>query len=168
MVGEVSPLRKHFTASALILCPDRRIVLINHPKLGVWLYPGGHVEQHETPDETVLREVQEETGYEAILLGEGEQDLADPETDVSVLRTPYVILREKINDPRDPHDHIDLVYLCTIKKFRKEYGNDRYIRFVAAHEMASLNLFPNFRKLLEKVFADKAAWTLAEEQCSLV
>lgn len=40
---------KHFTALALIL-HDKKVLLVKHLKLGVWLYPGGHVENDENPD----------------------------------------------------------------------------------------------------------------------
>lgn len=54
----------HFTASAFVLSPDgSELFLIRHPKLGLWLQPGGHVE----PDDGDLlaaarREVREEVG----------------------------------------------------------------------------------------------------------
>jgi len=36
----------HFTASAFVLSPDRReLVLIHHRKLGLWLQPGGHIDE---------------------------------------------------------------------------------------------------------------------------
>ena len=43
---------KHFTASALVI-HDNKVLLVNHLKLGVWLYPGGHIENNETPDQTI-------------------------------------------------------------------------------------------------------------------
>ena len=54
----------HFTASAFVLSPDRRdLVLIHHKKLGIWVQPGGHV---EPSDEDLMgaarREVLEEVG----------------------------------------------------------------------------------------------------------
>jgi 8-oxo-dGTP pyrophosphatase MutT (NUDIX family) len=64
----------HFTASAFVLCPERRrVLLIHHRKLGRWLQPGGHV---EPGDGDLLaaaeREVIEETGVRlAARLGAG-------------------------------------------------------------------------------------------------
>src|SRR5664279_6195942 len=54
-------LPKHFTASGFVLRDDC-ILLVNHRKHRVWIYPGGHVEPDETPDEACLREIFEETG----------------------------------------------------------------------------------------------------------
>jgi 8-oxo-dGTP pyrophosphatase MutT (NUDIX family) len=54
----------HFTASAFVLCPERRrVLLIHHAKLGRWVQPGGHVEASD-PDllSAARREVLEETG----------------------------------------------------------------------------------------------------------
>jgi 8-oxo-dGTP pyrophosphatase MutT (NUDIX family) len=54
----------HFTASAFVLCPERRrVVLIRHPKLGRWLQPGGHIEPEDGDlAAAARREVSEETG----------------------------------------------------------------------------------------------------------
>jgi 8-oxo-dGTP pyrophosphatase MutT (NUDIX family) len=54
----------HFTASAFVLCPGRRrVLLVHHRKLGRWLQPGGHIESSD-PDlvSAARREVLEETG----------------------------------------------------------------------------------------------------------
>lgn len=52
-------------ASAVIFRRDGRVLLIRRgrpPRAGTWSLPGGHVEDGETPEETVVREVREETG----------------------------------------------------------------------------------------------------------
>lgn len=54
----------HFTASAFVLCPERRrVLLIRHPKLGRWLQPGGHIEPYDGDlAAAAQREASEETG----------------------------------------------------------------------------------------------------------
>ncbi len=54
-------MKKHFTASALII-DEGKVLSVYHKKLGVWLYPGGHIEADENPEEALFREVREETG----------------------------------------------------------------------------------------------------------
>jgi 8-oxo-dGTP pyrophosphatase MutT (NUDIX family) len=64
----------HFTASAFVLCPERRrVLLIHHKKLGRWLQPGGHVEPSDVDlAAAAQREVAEETGIVvAAPLGDG-------------------------------------------------------------------------------------------------
>lgn len=141
---------KHFTASALII-NDGKVLLLHHKKLGVWLYPGGHVEKNETPEQAVTREVKEETGLDIEIMGEKDNKLSDINADVSVLHNPYVILCEWVGD----HYHIDIVYLCKISggtkgiKYDKNESND--MGFFSVSELDNIKLFSNFKRLLEKV-----------------
>jgi len=59
----------HFTASALVVDAAReRTCLVLHRKLGLWLQPGGHIEQADASiGLAALREVREETGLDARL-----------------------------------------------------------------------------------------------------
>jgi mutator protein MutT len=55
-------------ASSAILIRDGRILLIrrkNPPSLDMYAFPGGRAEPGETPDQTALREFEEETGIHA-------------------------------------------------------------------------------------------------------
>ncbi len=140
---------KHFTASALII-DDGKVLLIRHKKLNVWLYPGGHVEENENPDETLLREVKEETGLEIEIISNKDESLSDKKNDVSSLHLPYAFLCELVGD----HYHNDLIYLCKIfkkneLKFNKHESSD--IGFFNYEEIKKLKLFDNFRTLLKKV-----------------
>jgi 8-oxo-dGTP pyrophosphatase MutT (NUDIX family) len=83
----------HVTASALVVGP-RGIVLHRHKRLGIWLQPGGHIDQGEAPDVAALREVLEETG----LRGE------------HVSSPPRLVHVDAHDGPRG-HFHLDLRYL---------------------------------------------------------
>ncbi|MCB9692872.1 MAG: NUDIX hydrolase [Alphaproteobacteria bacterium] len=90
----------HYTASAFVLSPDGRdLLLIEHAKLARWLQPGGHVD----PDDADLvaaarREVAEETGLHDLEL------LLPAPFDLDV----HVIPARKA-DPE--HRHFDVRYL---------------------------------------------------------
>ncbi|MGE8145923.1 NUDIX hydrolase [Pseudomonas frederiksbergensis] len=156
-----SQLDRHFTASGFVLNPEREMLLLHHRKLDVWLYPGGHIEQGETPDVAVLREIFEETGIRAHLIGERDEELADVETDVTVLHQPYRVLCEYINDKRGPHYHLDLIYV-TATELRSVPDNREveHARFFTQKETAELKMFPNFRRMVDRVFADDAVWDM--------
>ena len=63
---------RHFTASGIVISDDfDHVLLIEHRKLGCWLYPGGHIEADEDPVHAVLREVSEETGMHGLLRTSG-------------------------------------------------------------------------------------------------
>lgn len=87
--------RVHVTASAIVLSDDRqRVVLHRHKRLGLWLQPGGHIDEGEAPCDAALREAAEETGLPVVL---GSPDLIH----VDVHRGPR------------KHTHLDLRYLVT-------------------------------------------------------
>jgi 8-oxo-dGTP pyrophosphatase MutT (NUDIX family) len=54
----------HITASTFVVS-SRGVILHLHRKLGIWVQPGGHVDEGETPVEAALRETLEETGLSA-------------------------------------------------------------------------------------------------------
>lgn len=158
-LNNINNQEKHFTASALIINEEGKILLINHKKLGVWLYPGGHVKINEEPDTAIIREVKEETGLSVEIISDKDGNLADPEADVSVLHHPYVILCEKILGDNEYHYHIDMVYLCRINAKRTQLINNKResagINFFGLDDLDQISLFPNFRKLLEKILNAK-------------
>lgn len=143
---------KHFTASALII-ENNKVLLIYHKKLDIQLYPGGHIEQNETPDEALIREVEEETGLKIEIISEKDESLADTKNGVSSLHLPYAILCELVGD----HYHNDLIYMCKIKTKSTLKYNTREsdgIGFFNYQEIENLKLFNNFRILLKKVLRE--------------
>lgn len=113
----------HFTASGFVLAPERdALLLIQHPKLGRWLQPGGHV---EAADADVLaaarREVLEEVGLSELSLED------DGIFDLDVHRIPPL--------GREPaHEHFDVRFL--FRAARRALPSD------AGTEAESARFFP--------------------------
>jgi 8-oxo-dGTP diphosphatase len=60
------------TATAIIPFPPNKILLIKRrtvPFKGFWALPGGRVDPGETVEQTVVREVKEETGLDVAIAG---------------------------------------------------------------------------------------------------
>ena len=49
-------------AKVLVLNEKGEVLLTQRQDLHTWVFPGGRIERGETPEETVIRETQEETG----------------------------------------------------------------------------------------------------------
>lgn len=61
----MSGMRKEFRVATKValFSPDRSKVLVIHmDQNNDWGLPGGHIEESETPDETIVRELREECG----------------------------------------------------------------------------------------------------------
>jgi len=60
------------TATAIIPFPQNKILLIKRrtvPFSGYWALPGGRVDSGETVEQAIVREVKEETGLDAAVVG---------------------------------------------------------------------------------------------------
>lgn len=140
-------MQLHSTATAIPFSPEGRILMLHHRKLGVWLFPGGHVEQGELPDEAALREIREETGVRAQFLPNGE-DYTVEDGIASVLHNPWYLLREDIGG-RGEHFHLDFVYLChvpegqTLIQSRESDG----IGWFARGDIECLPTYENVRRI---------------------
>jgi 8-oxo-dGTP pyrophosphatase MutT (NUDIX family) len=117
--------RRHLVATGYIV-RDGKTLLLWHKKLGMWLPPGGHLDTDELPHEALLREIKEETGYEAAILAP--RRLRSKSPGVSFLPAPFHIQLEEI--PSHPQ-HLDLIYVCRpingrLKISPREHGDRRW------------------------------------------
>ena len=110
---------RHFTASGAVFSGDH-VLLVEHRKLGCWLYPGGHVDTDEDPAQAVLREVHEETGILCEIIATPR--FTHPAA--NVIPSPWAICVQDVHDAKvGPHQHIDMVYV--LRPVVAESGNDR-------------------------------------------
>ena len=122
------------------------VVLVGRPGEGLWALPKGKPERGETPEQTALREVAEETGlrvsldggvplgsirYSYRLPGEG-PDGGEVRIDKVV---DHYLMRPRGGDPADHDGEYDLV------------------RWFDAHEACRRLTFPNERSIVERAIA---------------
>lgn len=100
-------ITKHFTVAVFVVHRGH-VLLHRHPKLGLWLPPGGHIEPHELPDHAALRETREESGLEVRLVGSPGIDHDAPGSPRQLVRPEGI----QVEDISPGHQHIDLIYLA--------------------------------------------------------
>jgi 8-oxo-dGTP diphosphatase len=107
-----------FTATALIV-HNNTVLLRKHDKYNILLGPGGHIELDEDPNQAVLREIKEEVGLDATLVGTplAFNNLPDEKD----LIPPRFLNRHRINPT---HEHIDMIYLATVEDDRITQGEN--------------------------------------------
>jgi 8-oxo-dGTP diphosphatase len=129
--------KKHdFTASAIVV-HNKKVLLIHHKKLNLWMCPGGHVEPSEDPVEAVVREVLEETGHSVSVIGELDRELFTE--NAQPLPMPYSIMKQEVNDVVDGlHYHVDLIYRCRLLcESRKKDSEELELEWVAVNEISN-------------------------------
>lgn len=114
-------MKTHFVVCAYII-HDNKVLLIHHKKHSKWLPPGGHIEENETPDEALHREIKEEIGIEIETL---QNNILNAKGSTKKeLAIPFYINVHNVGD----HDHCCFFYLCkplTNKiKIKKDEIND--------------------------------------------
>lgn len=83
-----------------------KILLIHHRKLDLWLPVGGHIEENETPDQALLREIKEEVGIDVEILNKSDMLLGGNVK--HNLATPFYVNVHSVGD----HDHCCFYYIC--------------------------------------------------------
>ncbi|MDY6765903.1 MAG: NUDIX domain-containing protein [Candidatus Nanohaloarchaea archaeon] len=124
---------RDFTAGCLVV-EDGELLLMHHSKLGLWLQPGGHVEEDETPDETAKRETREETGIVPRFHPSTQPDSAPGES--YNLPEPFQVNLHRI---RDGHWHCSFLYLATVAEERDATHPEEHdgLRWFSPTDLAS-------------------------------
>jgi 8-oxo-dGTP pyrophosphatase MutT (NUDIX family) len=119
-----------FAVSPLIVY-EGKVLLVNHPKYKLWIQPGGHIELDEDPDQTLMREIAEETGLEVEIIAE-KPDLESPGRR-SLYRPAFV----EIHEANAPHQHVTLFYIAKAKSgdFVKSDEHDE-LKWFSAEELS--------------------------------
>lgn len=148
---------KHATAGAFVfhLFPGGqwRLGLIEHPRLGRSMIPGGHVEEYETPAEAALREVTEETGLAEVRLLEAPGPAMPGGFPLKRVTQPWWITELAVppdNHLAEPHVHVDHQYVAIADIAEPEHEAAHPFAWRAPEELAELELWED-TKLLTKV-----------------
>ena len=105
---------KYHTATGLVFNEKNKILLIKHKRHGVWMPPGGQLEEGELPHEAMLREVLEETGLNVEIISL-KQGIASPYS--IELPRPFVV--NLVDSKHEGNfDLLDYMYLC------RAFGNE--------------------------------------------
>jgi 8-oxo-dGTP pyrophosphatase MutT (NUDIX family) len=109
---------KHATASVFLFSrapAGWRLGLIEHPRLGWLMIPGGHVEEDESQAQAALREVAEETGLAGIRLLEVPAPALPAGFPHERVAPPWWITEQPVpvdNHLSEPHTHLDHQYVA--------------------------------------------------------
>lgn len=152
---------KQFTVSGYVLSHrGDKLLLVAHKKLGKWVPPGGHVDENETPQSAVVREVLEETGVEASLVPRLGVDLELEGVLEEQLDAPmsmsYQLIAARPNE--EAHIHMDMAFLLKQDPQHDELDiNTREVTaagWFSLEEIELLEVFPSVKSHAKSVLGD--------------
>lgn len=141
-------MTRHFCASVFVIDPTtKKILLVHHKKFNKWVQPGGHIEDNETPEETAVREVYEETGVKIKLMGTRfprEDDFIRP-------------LGIQCNRNLKGDMHIDIIYVAIPNNssdlvLNDEESND--IGWFSREELEAISVFPDIKITMDHILKE--------------
>lgn len=132
-----------------VLIEDGKVLLVRHGRLGVWLYPGGHLEPGETPEEAAVREFREETGLEVEVVGRS-HGIAGRDAVERAL--PAVVMQEVVRYPEGVHIHYDLIYAV-----RRVGGTLRDGRWFPLDRIDEVETYDNVKAVIRAVAEELGA-----------
>ena len=140
-------IKKCMVATCFIV-DNGRILMINHKGLGVWLPPGGHLDEGEFPEDAAVREVLEETGLEVELISPQESRFSDPRARSAT--NPFSVLIEDIDYASgEKHQHYDVVYLAVKRRGEERHDEEEAsgMGWFGPDQLDQANTYPNVKEL---------------------
>jgi 8-oxo-dGTP pyrophosphatase MutT (NUDIX family) len=127
------------SATGAVFDGEGRMLLLRHANGGVWVTPGGAIEPDEAPAEAVVREVWEETGLEV-----------EPVRLLGAYGGPEFRVRYENGDQVA---FVIIAFECRVLggSLRLDGEEALELRYVAADELASLQLAPWARSVLPEL-----------------
>ena len=141
-MSEINWKDKCWVTTIYLVKNDNKVLLTWNKNLQTWIPVGGHIEQGETPEEAIIREVKEETGFSFDFhINSHEENNGD----VRVLK-PHRFQIEKV-----PHhgSHMNFVFIGKVKEYNKERtetDEKEKLRWFSKEELLKENMFESVKK----------------------
>jgi 8-oxo-dGTP pyrophosphatase MutT (NUDIX family) len=127
-MAQINWLDKCWVATVYLVRSDRKVLLTWNKNLSTWIPVGGHIDVGEKPDDAVMREVKEETGFEFEFYPKS------LESGSVKITKPFAVQMEKV-----PHHnmHINIVYFgrCTKWSDKGTTDEDEKLRWFSLSEL---------------------------------
>lgn len=131
-------LKREFVATVYIV-RDNKVLLIFHNIMKRFIPIGGHVEENETPDEAVIREAKEETGFDITLIPQDYKIKQEINYDTAKRKYLPQCINIGLDIINPKHHHINIAYAGKILSGTQLEKSDEgtELRWFSAEELKS-------------------------------
>ncbi|QUJ67477.1 NUDIX domain-containing protein [Photobacterium sp. GJ3] len=134
---------RHLTASAALYSKSQGLLAIKHKALGLWLLPGGHIDEGELPLDAAIRELKEETG---VILPKSAKEKC------SIIEINSHSISENTVKKEPEHTHFDVRYLFIVESIDNLSMQEEEIdelKFVPLNELGNFNFSKSVRTVTD-------------------
>lgn len=124
--------------STIYLVKDNKVLLTWNKNMQTWIPVGGHIDPGETPDQAVIREVEEEVGckfeFVPVHRREGPTLIISP-------------LRVQVDDVPHHGHHINLLYVGRVTEWQEIFETDEQekLRWFSKDEILKEDMLPSVK-----------------------
>ncbi|MGV8150644.1 MAG: NUDIX domain-containing protein [Candidatus Woesearchaeota archaeon] len=144
-----------YATTAFIFYNNKLLVTL-HKKIGKWLHVGGHVESGEDFEESLIREIKEETGLDVEILNLEHDNLfnyffyEEENFKIKPLIKPLFI--HKTVTSKQTETILD--YVCIAKSDNVKLQEKELLeyRWISKKEIETLDSFPHWKALAKRAF----------------
>lgn len=140
-------------ARALVRNSEGKYLIVMHPKSENWTIPGGHIDEGETIQKAVKRELKEEFNIKIKLLGERDDFGIEHIKEVALPVANYKIYYDSKKFGKVKKQeyifHAEVANLESMKVCKKEIKDHKWVTPEELYEIE--NIFPQIPLLLKKI-----------------
>lgn len=132
-MAEINWKDKCWVATIFLVRNDLKVLLTWNKNLQAWIPVGGHIEQGETPEEAIKREVEEETGFKFSFMNNPH---FENQGRVKVIK-PYRIQIEEV--PHHNH-HINFVFFgkcLSFEETKRETDENEKLKWFSKEDLSN-------------------------------
>ena len=140
-MGNINWKNKCWVATAYLVNEVGKVVLTWNKNLQTWIPVGGHIDPGETPEEAIIREVAEETGFDF--------EFVNPHKEETEYETTHLLRNHKVQIEEVPHHNIHMNFIfygkCTRWNNKLETDEQEKLRWFSKEELMKEkeNFLPN-------------------------
>lgn len=133
-------IEAHFTASAWIINPENReVLLIHHKKLNKWLQPGGHADGEVDLEKVARKEAREETSLHNLQLATSD-----------VFDIDIHLIPEHKGIQEHYHYDVRFAYFCTCKDDTQINSESNSFQWIKIDQVKTLTKEPSILRMVKK------------------
>lgn len=132
-------------------------LLAKHRRLGLWLPPGGEIEQNESPTEALWRELREEIGEMAanhVVLAPPTGSIVVPASKIGS-GTPHGLRAFELHEAGSKGIHMNFVFLGALRRGIPLVLSTEHDLFAWTPADSPLEIPPNVREIMQRM---RFAW----------